>query len=289
MKICPNCGAKNRDAAMFCEQCGTGITDVPISTDGAKDLFNKAAGFLNDGVKLAKDTVTVGAEKARKAVEAEKEKRQSAAPASTVPSGFVPSEQAVRRQASDSWDDAAQAASPQNTNWDDAANPDDAASVTVKQYPFFRDEEETAIAVIGEKAAVADLEGTYERPYAVLTQKRLYCKNEAGNFVMEVSQIQEIGENPDGVKTWQFIIPSALNILLVIIMFIVAFLAFTERSRIAANITSMLSFGVCGIMMCLSIVYQLRKELIKSANALCIASILLILWAVIISIASIIA
>lgn len=52
-----------------------------------------------------------------------------------------------------------------------------------EQYPFFREEDEHTQAVIGEDAAEADLNGEYQKPYAILTQKRLYCKNEQGNFI----------------------------------------------------------------------------------------------------------
>ena len=45
-----------------------------------------------------------------------------------------------------------------------------------EQYPFFRDGDEKTQAIIGEEAVSTDLEGQYQKPYAVLTQKRLYCK-----------------------------------------------------------------------------------------------------------------
>lgn len=43
-----------------------------------------------------------------------------------------------------------------------------------EQYPFFRDRDEQTQAIIGEEAVNADLDGEYQKPYAVLTQKRLY-------------------------------------------------------------------------------------------------------------------
>lgn len=52
-----------------------------------------------------------------------------------------------------------------------------------EQYPFFREEDERTRAVIGEDAAESDLNGEYQKPYAILTQKRLYCKNETGNYI----------------------------------------------------------------------------------------------------------
>lgn len=61
------------------------------------------------------------------------------------------------------------------------------------QYPFFRDPDECTWAVIGEGAAEADLEGSYQKPYAILTQKRLYCKNDLGNFITENSDLRSAG------------------------------------------------------------------------------------------------
>ena len=55
----------------------------------------------------------------------------------------------------------------------------------IETYPFFREEDERTQAVIGEDAIASDLEGTYQKPYAVLTQKRLYCKNQQGNFIVD--------------------------------------------------------------------------------------------------------
>lgn len=55
----------------------------------------------------------------------------------------------------------------------------------IETYPFFREEDERTQAVIGEDAIASDLEGTYQKPYAVLTQKRLYCKNQQGNLIVD--------------------------------------------------------------------------------------------------------
>lgn len=63
----------------------------------------------------------------------------------------------------------------------------------IERYPFFRDTDERTRAVIGEDAIAADLSGTYQKPYAVLTQKRLYCKNERGNFITEASSVRSAG------------------------------------------------------------------------------------------------
>lgn len=58
-----------------------------------------------------------------------------------------------------------------------------------EQYPFFREEGERTQAVIGEDAAEADLNGAYQKPYAILTQKLLYCKNEQGNFIIPTQNL----------------------------------------------------------------------------------------------------
>lgn len=63
-----------------------------------------------------------------------------------------------------------------------------------ERYPFFRDEEEQSRAVIGESAIEPDLNGHFEKPYAILTQKHLYCKNEQGNFIVPVDQIRSAGQ-----------------------------------------------------------------------------------------------
>lgn len=60
-----------------------------------------------------------------------------------------------------------------------------------EKYPFFREADEQTKAVIGEDAIAADLNGTYQKPYAVLTQKRLYCKNELGNFIVGADKLLE--------------------------------------------------------------------------------------------------
>lgn len=62
-----------------------------------------------------------------------------------------------------------------------------------KQYPFFREPDEETQAVIGAEAITSDLNGNYQKPYAILTQKRLYCKNEHGNFIVNTSQLLSAG------------------------------------------------------------------------------------------------
>ena len=71
-----------------------------------------------------------------------------------------------------------------------------------EQYPFFRDGDEQTRAVIGEEAAGADLDGEYQKPYAVLTQKRLYCKNEQGNFITDASTLRSAGKGLLPGQNW---------------------------------------------------------------------------------------
>lgn len=65
-----------------------------------------------------------------------------------------------------------------------------------QRYPFFRDEAERTQAVIGEAGIAADLNGTFEKPYAVLTGERLYCKTRQGNFITPVEQLLRAGRVP---------------------------------------------------------------------------------------------
>ncbi len=62
-----------------------------------------------------------------------------------------------------------------------------------ERYPFFREEAERTQAVIGEAGIDADLNGTFEKPYAVLTRERLYCKTQQGNFIAPADQILRAG------------------------------------------------------------------------------------------------
>lgn len=71
-----------------------------------------------------------------------------------------------------------------------------------EQYPFFRDGDEKTQAIIGEEAVNADLDGAYQKPYAILTQKRLYCKNEQGNFITDASALQSANKGLLPGKNW---------------------------------------------------------------------------------------
>ena len=41
----------------------------------------------------------------------------------------------------------------------------------------------------------ADLSGEYQKPYAILTQKRLYCKNEMGNYITPSADLLKAGND----------------------------------------------------------------------------------------------
>lgn len=62
-----------------------------------------------------------------------------------------------------------------------------------EQYPFFRENDERTQAVIGEKAIASDLSGAFQKPYALLTSKRLYCKNSQGNFIIDARNLLSSG------------------------------------------------------------------------------------------------
>lgn len=88
-----------------------------------------------------------------------------------------------------------------------------------EQYPFFRESDERTLAVIGEKAVISDLSGTYKKPYAVLTQKRLYCKNELGNFITGYDKILHAGHQKNAHQ-WLLWAAFGLDVLVVISGFI---------------------------------------------------------------------
>lgn len=71
-----------------------------------------------------------------------------------------------------------------------------------EKYPFFREKDEQTRAVVGEEAAAADLDGEYQKPYAVLTQKRLYCKNEQGNFITDAATVRSAGKGRLPGQNW---------------------------------------------------------------------------------------
>ena len=188
MKQCPKCSEKNADDFRFCKSCGENIENVEIVSEDlsavAGDFMKQANSLFSEGTKRAKEAMTSGVAKAKEVVEAGKEKMQSASASKETPAGYTPAKRPQQ--------EAKQTASSPNGGWDKVVNPSEAASVTIKRYPFFKDEDENAVAVIGEDAVMSDLDGAYTKPYAVLTQRRLYCKNEAGTFITDVSEVQKI-------------------------------------------------------------------------------------------------
>ena len=107
--------------------------------------------------------------------------------------------------------------------------------MSVKKYPFFKEDDETTLAVIGERYAASDLNGEYQRPYAILTQKRLYCKNESGNFILKTSEIYTAREDPRPLRSWALwlMIPVAILFTLVTIGStpVLAFLGITAHRK----------------------------------------------------------
>ncbi|WP_251445120.1 hypothetical protein [Vermiculatibacterium agrestimuris] len=87
-----------------------------------------------------------------------------------------------------------------------------------EQYPFFRDGDEQTRAVIGEEAINADLDGEYQKPYAVLTQKRLYCKNEQGNFITDAAALRSAGKGLLPGQNWfLWAVAACVSLLLVLL------------------------------------------------------------------------
>lgn len=186
MLRCPKCSARNPNDSKFCNGCGTSLDGIEPIVDSTSVLFNKASSFLDKSAKRARETAGTGIEKAKQAVAAGKEKISDISQPSEKPTSSIQLSQAP--QVASSWSDVVQETSQQNSSWDNPVN-QDYTSITTEKYPFFQDEDEKTIAVIGGQFAAADLGGTYQAPYAILTQKKLYCKNEAGYFIKDASKI----------------------------------------------------------------------------------------------------
>lgn len=88
-----------------------------------------------------------------------------------------------------------------------------------EQYPFFRDVDERTQAVIGEEAADSDLNGEYQKPYAILSQKRLYCKNEQGNFIADGRSVRFQGREK-ARRPWMVLISALLLLSILITLFV---------------------------------------------------------------------
>lgn len=202
MKVCPKCSAKVTNDVKFCANCGENLISIEPIPDETPDPLNKMSLVLNDGVKKAKDTISIGMKKLQQTIETKLQTAQSEEEyRETPPFPQSPTQSAV----SSDWSstvDTIPVEAQENISWEAAVNPNDAATVSVKKYPFFKEDDETTLAVIGERYAASDLNGEYQRPYAILTQKRLYCKNESGNFILKTSEIYTAREDPRPLRSW---------------------------------------------------------------------------------------
>lgn len=113
-----------------------------------------------------------------------------------------------------------------------------------EKYPFFRDADEQTRAVIGAEAADADLNGSYQKPYAILSDKRLYCKNEQGNFIADGKTVRMAG----GEKSKRPLL-SLVSVLLLVAIVLVQFpggysidLLTLQTQRDAKNVQTYLDY-----------------------------------------------
>lgn len=235
MKVCPKCSAKVTNDVKFCANCGENLISIEPIPDETPDPLNKMSLVLNDGVKKAKDTISIGMKKLQQTIETKLQTAQSEEEyRETPPFPQSPTQSAV----SSDWSstvDTIPVEAQENISWEAAVNPNDAATVSVKKYPFFKEDDETTLAVIGERYAASDLNGEYQRPYAILTQKRLYCKNESGNFILKTSEIYTAREDPRPLRSWALwlMIPVAILFTLVTIgsTLVLAFLGITAHRK----------------------------------------------------------
>ncbi|MBD5153856.1 MAG: hypothetical protein HDT15_01955 [Oscillibacter sp.] len=186
MKQCPKCSTKNGNTARFCNNCGESLENIVGTSEefsaAANGFLNKASSFFTDG---AKDAITSGT-KARSV-------REEFSPQPTTH---------TIEQPGGGWDSAIYTAASSHSDWNSATHPNVATSVTEEHYSFFRDEDEKTLAVIGGNYIASDLEGHYRFPYAVLTEKHLYCKNDAGNYVVDTAEIRNIKDNLVKISAW---------------------------------------------------------------------------------------
>lgn len=145
-----------------------------------------------------------------------------------------------------------------------------------EQYPFFRESDERTLAVIGEKAVISDLSGTYKKPYAVLTQKRLYCKNEMGNFITGYDKILHAGHQKNAPQ-WLLWAAFGLDVLSVIYYFI-RFLNSIRYMRSNSDIFALFLYLL--LIPCSGVILFLifREKLPKAAPIiLCLCSYIVVL------------
>lgn len=260
MKECPNCLKRHRNSKKFCDGCGTSLEHIPELPDDLTAFADQARSVLHEQMKKAGAAAAVGLEKAKWTIETGREKIQTGK-SQHIPAGYTPA----------AYTDVSSNSQP-GGGWEHSVNPDDAASVEILRYPFFKEEDEKTIAVLGGEAVAADLKGNYRMPYAVLTQKHLYCKNEAGNFVVDSSDICSATDTRYRYG-WTFVLAMIFPILF-------ACLALTEHqySGIRGGIFWLL-FLAYALVCAAACYFYYRKELGKAGISL-IAIILLtgVLW-----------
>lgn len=145
-----------------------------------------------------------------------------------------------------------------------------------EQYPFFREEDERTRAVIGADAAEADLGGEYQKPYAILTQKRLYCKNEAGNFITQSADLLKAEKGLLPGPNW-FLWGAVACMALLVLMALILLMGCTYKYAFlkdiwlsltnwswASILTQTEGFFVCGGSIAVIILIVIKK--FKDAN-----------------------
>lgn len=161
-----------------------------------------------------------------------------------------------------------------------------------EKYPFFREADEQTKAVIGEDAIVADLNGTYQKPYAVLTQKRLYCKNERGNFIVGANKL--LGANSVQNPTfqnllWAVFAIDALNSVLAGIGIMGMIIEISNLLISRAVVIGVGVIDVIAIAICLIAFLLVRKKNPKiSLLLLCVATVLEVFGYILLSVAAIV-
>lgn len=141
-----------------------------------------------------------------------------------------------------------------------------------ERYPFFRDETEHSLAVIGESAVEPDLNGQFEKPYAVLTSKWLYVKNERGNFMVPTDQVQRAGQ---GVVPAMVTLIRAIFALAALYTFFAVFCYSSVLREEAGPLPALLCiFAICGGLS----LYFVKERAKLSAILLAVYSFLFYLW-----------
>lgn len=114
-----------------------------------------------------------------------------------------------------------------------------------EKYPFFREADEQTKTVIGEDAIAADLNGTYQKPYAVLTQKRLYCKNERGNFIVGADKLLGANMAQNAVAKNLLWAAFAVDMLYAVLVGILAYFFTKVRTVINTSFVAIVAIAIC--------------------------------------------